>query len=195
VGALGAGFALAVLHADRVNSWLWVLPQRLRGRGWGLLLAPVAVIYALLAGGDEILAVTEILAAVLAVIFVPRLARQAVPYALLILGGYGLAAAKAYHDGSVTQVLYGLVLAGAGSWRTHLVLAQAAVFFAAGLWLLVRVQAPGRTRCAAWRPDDGPAATVSRPLRGYCCCRSWRWPPNCSGPATGSARSGSPGRG
>ena len=97
-----------------------------------------------------------------------RRAAKAVPYALLILGGYGLVLAKYYHDGNITSYLYGLVLAGAHSWRTHLVLAQAAVFFAAGLWLLVRVEAPGarrvRTIIARWRSS---ARRGSLPAQGW----------------------------
>ncbi|MGH3236395.1 MAG: sensor histidine kinase, partial [Streptosporangiaceae bacterium] len=91
------------------------------------------------------LAVLTVLAAMLAVIFTPRLARKAVPYAVLALACYGLILAKGYHDGNNTSVLYGLVLAGANSWRTHLVLPEAMLFFAAGLWLLVPAKAPGAT--------------------------------------------------
>ena len=61
----------------------------------------------------------------LAPILAPRLAKLAVPYA-------GLTLAKSYHDGNTNQVVYGLVLAGANSWRTHLVLAQAVVSFVVG---------------------------------------------------------------
>jgi signal transduction histidine kinase len=155
IGSVCGAFALAVIHADRVNKCLWASPQRLRGRGWGWLLAPLALVYALIAGSDHLLAAGEILLVALLLIFAPRLARKSVPYALLALAVYGLPLAKGYHDGNTNQVFYGLVLAGAGSWRTHLVLAQAAVFFVAGLWLLVRVQAPGaglvRALVARWR--------------------------------------------
>ncbi len=159
VGSVGGAFALATIHAEAASSrWraLWEgLPGRLGRGGWGWLLVPVAVMYALLAGSIHQLMIVELLAGVLTPIFAPRLAAKAVPYALLILGGYGLVLAKTYHDGNTSQVLYGLVLAGANSWRTHLVLAQAALFFAAGLWLLARVEAPGasrvRTIVARWR--------------------------------------------
>jgi signal transduction histidine kinase len=153
-GLIGVPFAVAARHADGVNAWLWALPQRLRGRGWGLLLIPLAVWSALLTS-DHLASILEIVAGALAVIFVPRLARTAVPYAVLALGGYGPVLAKSYHDGNNMRHLYGLVLAGAGSWRTHLVLVQAGVFFIAGLWLLLRVQAPGSRQIsdvvARWR--------------------------------------------
>jgi signal transduction histidine kinase len=155
-GLIGVPFAFAVRHADGVNAWLNALPQRLRGRGWGLLLVPVGLQYALIDGGDYLLGAAEVLAGVLAVIFTPRLAQKAVPYALLGLAGGGLLIAKSYHDGSNnTQVLYGLVLAGSGQFRTRFVPLQAAVFFAAGLWLLVRLRVPGGRQVSAlvarWR--------------------------------------------
>src|SRR6266567_4519661 len=155
IGSVCGAFALAVIHADRVNKWLWVLPQRLRGRGWGLLLVPLGVAYAMLDRTGHRFVAVAVLAGVLAPILAPRLARKAVPYVVLALTAYGLALAKGYHDGNNQSILYGLVLAGAGSWRTHLVLPQAMLFFAAGLWLLVRVQAPGagwvHAIAARWR--------------------------------------------
>ncbi|MDQ2814828.1 MAG: histidine kinase [Actinomycetota bacterium] len=155
IGLIGVPYAFAVKHSDGVNAWLHALPHRLRRRGWGLLLVPVAVQYALIDGGDHLLGAVEVLAGVLAVIFVPRLAEKAVPYALLVLAGRGLLIAKSYHDGNNTEVLYGMVLAGAGESRTHFVPLQAAVFLAAGLWLLVRVQVPGGHQVSAlvarWR--------------------------------------------
>src|SRR6266702_3808824 len=53
IGSVCGAFALAVIHADRVNKWLWVLPQRLRGRGWGWLLVPLGVAYAMLDRTDH----------------------------------------------------------------------------------------------------------------------------------------------
>jgi hypothetical protein len=42
LGAVCGAFALAVIHADKVGAWCQALPQRLRGRGWGLLILPAA---------------------------------------------------------------------------------------------------------------------------------------------------------
>ena len=130
----------------------------IRARGWGLLLTPVALVYAALAevnGGNHLGILAGVALAGIVMAFFPRLAATIVPYALLVLGAYGLVLAKWLHDGNNSQVLYGVVLAGAGSWRTHLVLPQAAVFFLAGLWLLLGVQAPGaeqvRALVAKWR--------------------------------------------
>lgn len=176
VGSVGGAFALATIHAEAASSRWWALweelPERLRRGGWGWLLVPVAVMYALLAGSIHQLIIVELLAGVLTPIFAPRLAVKAVAYTLLILGGYGLVLAKYYHDGNTRSILYRLVLAGANSWRTHLVLAQAAVFFAVGLWLLVRVEAPGarwvRTIVARWR---------SSARRGILPAQGWLLPP------------------
>ena len=130
----------------------------IRARGWGLLLTPVALVYAALAevnGGNHLGILAGVALAGIVMAFFPRLAATIMPYALLVLGAYGLVLAKWLHDGNNSQVLYGVVLAGAGSWRTHLVLPQAAVFFLAGLWLLLGVQAPGaeqvRALAAKWR--------------------------------------------
>ena len=57
VGSVGGAFALATIHAEAASSrWraLWEgLPERLRRGGWGWLLVPVAVMYALLARLDS----------------------------------------------------------------------------------------------------------------------------------------------
>src|SRR6266566_665508 len=107
IGSVCGAFALAVIHADRVNKWLRVLPQRLRERGWGLLLIPLGVSYAMLDSTDHRFRAVAVLAGVLAPVLAPRLARKAVPYALLALACYGLALAKSYHDGYNMQILYG----------------------------------------------------------------------------------------
>jgi signal transduction histidine kinase len=157
-----AGSRLADPAGPRLADPAGPRPAGLRGliraRGWGLLLTPVALAYAALAqvnGGNHLVILAGIALTGIVMAFFPRLAAKIVPYGLLVLGVYGLMLAKWFHDGSNWQVLYGPVLAGAGSWRTHLLLPQAAVFFAAGLWLLLRVQAPGaeqvRALVAKWR--------------------------------------------
>jgi hypothetical protein len=131
-------------------------PAGLRGhiqaRGWGLVLLPAAVTAAVMTGHVHALAVAELAIAGALVTWAPRLAAKVAPYAVLGLGVFGLILANAYHDGFSNQVLYGLVLAGAGSFATRFVLLQAGVFFVLGVWLLLRVQrrAPGRS--GRWPP-------------------------------------------
>src|SRR6516165_4330069 len=100
------------------------LRGHIRARGWGLLLLPAAAMAAVMAGHVHQLAVAELAVAGALVAWAPRLAAKVAPYAVLALGVEGLILAKAYHDGFDNQVLYGLVLAGAGSWRTRLVLPE-----------------------------------------------------------------------
>ena len=139
---LGAGaFVLAAIHADGVSAWVRTLPQRLRKHGWGLLLVPLALQYALLINQHGT-GVGEVLAAVAIVAFAPRVATKAVPFGLLILGLWGVDLVRNYQDGDQTHHLYGVVLAGTGSWW-HLVLPEALLFLAAGAWLFLRVGAPG----------------------------------------------------
>ncbi|MGH3175948.1 MAG: hypothetical protein ACRDPF_19055, partial [Streptosporangiaceae bacterium] len=130
------------------------LRGHIRARGWGLALLPAAAMAALMTGHVHALAVAELAIAGALVTWAPRLAAKLVPYAVLALAVFGLILAEAYHDGASNQVQYGLVLAGARSFRTRFVLPQAAVFFVLGVWLLLRVQAPGaglvRALAARW---------------------------------------------
>ena len=119
------------------------LRGHIRARGWGLLLLPIALMAAAMTGHVHALAVVELATAGALVTWAPRLAAKLVPYALLALALFGLILAKKYYDGFSNHVDYGLVLAGPSSWRTRLVLPQAALFFVVGLWLLVVVRAPG----------------------------------------------------
>jgi signal transduction histidine kinase len=134
------------------------LRGHIRARGWGLLLLPAALMAAVMTGHVHALAVAELAIAGALVTWAPRLAAKLVPYALLALGLFGLILAKAYHDGFSSQVMYGLVPAGGGPFRRGFVLPQAGVFFVLGIWLLLRVQAPGagpvRALIARWR-DSG----------------------------------------
>ena len=115
----------------------------LRSRGWALLLIPVAMMAAVMAHGAHPLIPVEFAVAVAGIVFAPRLAAQAVPYAVLALGFFGLHLAQIYRAGFDNKELYGLVLAGGGSWATHLVLPEALAFIAVGVWLLLRLNAPG----------------------------------------------------
>jgi len=130
------------------------LRGHIRARGWGLLLLPAAAMAAVMTGHVHALAVAELAVAGALVTWAPRLAAKLAPYALLALGLFGLILAKAYHDGFSSQVLYGLVPAGGGPFRRGFVLPQAGVFFVLGVWLLLRVEAPGaglaRTLIARW---------------------------------------------
>ena len=139
-------------------------PAGLRGRiracGWGLVLLPAAVMGAAMAGGARPLAAIEPVLAVILVLGAPRLAAKLAPYAVLGLALEGLILAKNYHTGFFGQVLYGLVPAGynSGALGTRLVLPEAVLFFVFGVWLLLRVNAPGarpvRALIGRWR-DPG----------------------------------------
>jgi len=61
------------------------LIARTRARGWGLLLVPLAVQFALLRS-QPASALVNVAVAVLIVAFAPRVAAKLVPFALVILG-------------------------------------------------------------------------------------------------------------
>jgi signal transduction histidine kinase len=144
------------------------LRGHVRARGWGVLLLPVAVMAAWLTGTEHVLAMAELAVAGALVAWAPRLAARVVPYAVLALAGYGFLLAKLYHDGSSAQVLYGVVLAGSDSWRTRFVLLEAIVFLVVGLWLLLKVDAPGagpiRTLLGQWREPRRGGITPAQGL-------------------------------
>jgi signal transduction histidine kinase len=133
-------------------------PDGLRGRiqahGWGLLLLPVAMAAAVMAGGAHGLIPAELGLAVLAIVFAPELAAKLVPYGVLGLAVFGVMLAKMYRDGFTNRVQYLFVHAGPGAWGARPVLAEAGVLFVVGLWLLLRLDAPGaglvRALAARW---------------------------------------------
>jgi len=134
-----------------------------RDRGWGLPLLPVAMSAAVMAGGAHGLIPAELGIAVLAVVFAPKLAARLVPYGVLALAVFGVMLAKTYRDGNTSRVQYLFVHAGPGAWGTRPVLLEAGVLFAAGLWLLLRLNAPGahllRALAVRWR--DGRRGGIS----------------------------------
>jgi signal transduction histidine kinase len=129
------------------------LRGRIRDRGWALLLLPVAMSAAVMAGGAHGLIPAELGLAVLAIVFAPKLAAKFVPYGVLALAVFGVHLAKTYRDGNTSGVQYLFVHAvshgGAG-----LVLAEAGILFVTGLWLLLRLDSPGaglvRALAARW---------------------------------------------
>jgi len=130
------------------------LRGRIQARGWGLLLLPVAMAAALMAGGAHGLIPAELGLAVLAIVFAPKLAAKLVPFGVLLLAVFGVHLAKLHRDGSTIRVQYLFVHAEPGGWGIPAVLAEAAVLFVAGVWLLLRLDAPGaglvRTQAARW---------------------------------------------
>jgi signal transduction histidine kinase len=128
----------------------------IRARGWGLLLLPVAMAAAEMAGGAHGLIPAELGLAVLAIAFAPKLAAKLVPYGVLGLAVFGFMLAKTYRHGNTSQVQYLFIHAGPDTWDGGAapVLAEAVVLLVVGLWLLLWLDAPGaglvRTLAARW---------------------------------------------
>ena len=111
---------------------------RLRELGWGIALLALAISLFGLVGTSHWLALVAMLFAGLVLVLAPRQAAWLVAVALIALGLYGFWLVRSYGRGYPFSVQYGLVLAGAGSYRTEFLLPQAYVFLAVGLWLLWR---------------------------------------------------------
>jgi signal transduction histidine kinase len=130
----------------------------IRDRGWALLLLPVAMSAAAMAGGRHAMA-AGLGVAVLAIVFAPKVAAKLVPYGMFGLAIAGVKLARSYRGGNTRQVQYLFVYAVSRE-AAALVLAEAGVLFLAGLWLLLRLDAPGagpvRALAARWL-DSGRA--------------------------------------
>jgi len=111
---------------------------RLREMRWGLALLALAISLIGLNGVNHLPTLIAMLIAGLVLVLVPRQAAWLVAVTLIMLGLYGFLLVRAYQRGYAFSKLYGLVLAGAGSYRTEFVLPQAYAFLALGLWLLWR---------------------------------------------------------
>ena len=132
------------------------LRGRIQARGWGLLLLPVAMAAAVMAGGAHGLVPAELGIAALAIVFAPKLAARLVPFGVLGLAVFGVHLARTYREGNTSRVQYLFIHAGPGAWGTWPVLAEAGVLFVVGLWLLLRLDAANAGRVgalAAWWLD------------------------------------------
>ena len=136
--AAGGGQVSRVPRPDGLRGRIWA-------RGWGLLLLPIAMAAAAMAGGAHGLIPAELGLAVLAIVFAPKLAAKLVPFGVLGLAVFGLQLAKMYRDGFTNQVQYLFIHAGPDSWGSGAgpVLVEAGVLFVVGLWLLLRLDVPG----------------------------------------------------
>ena len=119
------------------------LRGRIRDRGWGLLLLPIAMSAAVMAGGAHGLIAAELGLALLAIVFAPKLAAKLVPFGMLALAITGVKLARTYNDGNTVRVQYLFVHARWGTWGAPPVLAEAMLLLVTGLWLLVHLDAPG----------------------------------------------------
>src|SRR5215469_15571930 len=95
---------------------------RLREMRWGLALLALAVSLVGLNGVNHWPTLIAMLIAGLVLVLLPRQAAWLVAVMLIALGLYGFLLAGAYQRGYTDPKLYGLVLAGAGSYRTAFVL-------------------------------------------------------------------------
>jgi signal transduction histidine kinase len=136
--------ALISLLIIFVSYLAWIRPQglaeRFRTGRWGLLLPLLAVMYASFSPAHHMLGIAEAVAACLVMVFAPRIAAKAAPFALLGLGLIELTQAREAVDGNQVLDPLHFLLGGGGSQRLVL---EAGLFFVAGLWLLLHVHAPG----------------------------------------------------
>ena len=141
---------------DGLRGWI-------RARGWGLLLLPVAMAAAVMAGGAHGLIPAELGLAALAIVSAPKLSARLVPYGVLGLAVFGVHLARTYRGGNTSRVQYLFVQARPGAWGFWPVLAEAGVLFAVGLWLLLRRDAPdaGLVRALAARWLDRGRGGIS----------------------------------
>jgi len=128
------------LRRERPGS----LRERIRARGWGLLLPVIGLAFAAMMTGNHVLLVAELVASCLIMLFAPGVATKLVPFGLLLLAMIGANLFHAYRrsgEGSVDSVAYVFVVG-----RMGLLVPEAVLFFATGIWLFIHVRAPGSER-------------------------------------------------
>jgi signal transduction histidine kinase len=135
-----------IVRQQRASSGGAIVPPWLKSRGWGLLLVPLAVLAASLNYPFPWL----ILIAVMLVVLAPKTATRLVPWAWIIFGCAGFYIAK---YGGPVNARYGLVPVepsyhvywsyGREIGKSPWLVPEAALFLAAGVWLFLRLDAPG----------------------------------------------------
>jgi signal transduction histidine kinase len=165
VVAFAAGCVVLALRRERARGRNpETLRGRIRGLGLGIFLLPVVLMAHGILGTNRWLTAIALILAGIAVVFAPGLAAKALPFALLAMGLYGFEVMVRYAGGYPSGIQYGAVLAGAGSWRTHLVLPQAFAFLAIGTWLLPRtINRQSRTGRVLLGPLPEPGSAKPRP--------------------------------
>ena len=141
----GAVAYLVIRRPEDVSAAISATPSRVRARGWGLLLVPIALVAGLL--GASFWWLTPV--AILLVVFGPKVATRLVPWALLAFGCLGFWIAK---YGALDGETYGFVPVGShrnvhwwGAGESPWLVPEAALFLAAGVLLFLRLDAPGAT--------------------------------------------------
>ena len=139
IAAYAAGCIwLSMRRMEASGTGSKTLRGRLREMGWGLVLLALAISLFGLNGVNHWPTLIALLIAGLVLVLLPRQVAWLVAVMLIALGLYGFLLVRAYQRGYTVQKLYGLVLAGAGSYRTQFVLPQTYLFLALGLRLLWR---------------------------------------------------------
>jgi signal transduction histidine kinase len=150
---------------------LWVTsPLRAVRANWPALVLPLVAVDTLGVVGSPWPLLLVILTLILATV-APKESAKIAPFALFAYGAYGFILMHSLLMREKQPVFYGLVHASGGSyptWRTSgplgLVLTEAVLFLAAGVWLLARTGAPGggavRRAVAQLRGTGGQPRTV-----------------------------------
>jgi signal transduction histidine kinase len=149
---------------DRMSTSgdLWTTWWRLLSANWLALLLPLVAADTLGLFDGPLPTLFLILTAAVA-LFAPAEGAKLAPFALLAYGGYGLFLQHSVLLGQYRTVTYGILQVGSAD-NAGWVLPQAAVFLAAGVWLLAVTRAPGggpvRHAVAQLRGTDGQPKTV-----------------------------------
>ena len=146
------------LYQERPAS----LRERIRARGWGLLLPVIGLAFAAMMTGSHALLVVELGSSCLIMLLAPRVATKLVPFGLLLLAviGANLFRQSRWSGAGPSDSVAYVFMVG----RMGRLIPEAALFLAAGCWLFLHVNAPGsgHVRRAAVRWWRGGAKGIRR---------------------------------